>query len=657
MNSNSLHIIFLLFIGILGVEAQVLEADTIYFNRNGKMSYQLNQDGKLQGAFVFESILLLDQWKKDGFYIQGFFSNGKRDRLWTWTKQEFEVTPEKFTIEKVVKSNQVINGKELMLTGSYREGKPNGNWTLEKTSVENNIILKEPLAVMKITNGILTDQFSFKNSNADGDIEIKGQLNKDGFLEGRILMSYTRSSLQYNETRTYENGFLRKVEIRDVVSNSIVNSVSYKDVDTKLSELKNLKDTSFKISENGFGIEFNVGYDSSNPKLSIQQYGNQLFNEFVQLIQSFEQENEESESIQFNLTRRFKLVYPEKDVQLLDKLSAKNSELIELTSEFLNNPRLILNKSKSRKLTESFHLLEMAHQKLQIIDTVVQKSNEGYFDFISRDLFYKEGLPGLTDVDTVRYSYDKKDYKIIFPFDKVISNNQNFLSNLLDYSLGLQKLIDENIEFSRKELLVFEQESQIEAIDERIVNKLKIIDSIYLPLKESWQAKDFKDRPIHYNLLDVHLNGLINETNKKYLNEKTFQKKIELGEELNCLLDFFIDSENEMKELDQFSNRIDRMFTIFRDNPFLDRKMETKIYGNINRKSREVLVPEYINGMLRSKNCQDLILNFRKLMLLEDRLAELVKKNDASVQEIDRYVRRENMPQRIERILGIQELN
>lgn len=657
MNSISLHIIFLLFIGILGVEAQVLEADTTYFNRNGKMSYQLNQEGKLQGAFVFESILLLDQWKKDGFYIQGFFSNGKRDRLWTWTKQEFEVTPEKFTIEKVVKSNQVINGKELMLTGSYREGKPNGNWTLEKTSVENNIILKEPLAVMKITNGILTDQFSFKNSNVDGDIEIKGQLNKDGFLEGRMLLSYTRSSLRYIETRTYENGFLRKVEIRDVVSNSIVNSVSYKDVDTKLSELKNLKDTSFKISENGFGIEFNVGYDTSNPKLSIQQYGNQLFNEFVRLIKSFEQENEESESIQFNLTRRFKLVYPEKDIQLLDKLSAKNSELIELTSEFLNNPRLILNKSKSRKLTESFHLLEMAHQKLQIIDTVVQKSNEGYFDFISRDLFYKEGLPGLTVVDTVRYSYDKKDYKIIFPFDKVISNNQNFLSNLLDYSLGLQKLIDENIEFSRKELLVFEQESQIEAIDERIVNKLKIIDSIYLPLKESWQAKDFKDRPIHYNLLDVHLNGLINETNKKYLNEKTFQKKIELGEELNCLLDFFIDSENEIKELDQFSNRIDRMFTIFRDNPFLDRKMETKIYGNINRKSREVLVPEYINGMLRSKNCQDLILNFRKLMLLEDRLAELVEKNDASVQEIDRYVRRENMPQRIERILGIQELN
>lgn len=657
MNSINLRIIFLLFIGILSIDAQVMEADTLYFNRKGKMSYQFNQEGKLQGSFVFESILLLDQWKKDGLYIQGFFSNGKRDRLWTWTKQEFEVTPEKFTIEKVVKSNQVINGKELMLSGNYRDGKPNGNWILEKSSVENNIILKEPLAVMKITNGILTDQFSFKNSNADGDIEIKGQLNKDGFLDGRMLLSYSRFSVRYSETRTYENGFLRKIEIKDLESNSIVNTVSYKDVDTKLSELKNLKDTSFKISENGFGIEFNVGYDSSNPKLSIQRYGNLLFNEFVQLIQLFELENEESESIQFNLTRRFKLVYPERDVQLLDKLTSKNTELIELTSDFLNNPRLILNKSKSRKLTESFHMLEMAHQKLQIIDTVVQKSHEGYFDFISRDLFYKDGLPGLTVVDTLRYSYDKKDYKIIFPFDKVISNNQNFLSNLLDYSQGLQKLIDENIEFSRKELLVFEQESQVEALDERIVNKLKIIDSIYLPLKESWQTKEFKDRPIHYNLLDVHLNGLINETNKKYLNEKTFQKKIELGEELNCLLDFFIDSENEIKELDQFSNRIDRMFTIFRDNPFLDRKMETKIYGNINRKSREILVPEYINGMLRSKNCQDLILNFRKLMLLEDRLAELVEKNDASVQEIDRYVRRENMPQRIERILGIQELN
>lgn len=643
------------FFSLTSAFSQIHEVDTVYLDRIGKMTFQKNQEDKLQGTFLFESTLLLQDWKKDGFYIQGFYTNDKRDRLWSWTNQNFEVIPEKFSTDKVIKTNQLVNGIELQLTGNFKVGIPTGTWTLEKSTVDKNVIQKENLAIFKIANGVINDQFVIKHFNSDYEADIKGQLNKDGFLDGKMVLNYTKSSVRYNEVRTYENGFLRKIELKEVETNKVVNTVIYKDVDSKLAELRDLKDTTYKISENGFGIEFNIGYDQGNPKLSAQQFGNNLFNDVVQIIKSFEITDDYSNQIQFNLTRRFKLVYPEKDSILLKKLALKNSKLIELTSGFLSNPRLILNKSKSKKLTESFHFLEMAHQKLMMIDSVIQKSNEGYFDFISRDLFYRDGVAGLHEIDTMHYSYDNKEFKLAFPYDRVIANNKNFLENLLQYSDGLEKFIEQHVEFSRKELLVFEQESQIETIDERIVTKIKLLDSIYIPLKQLWHSKEFKERPIHYNLMDVHINGLINETNKKYLNEKTFQKKIEIGEELNCLLDFFIDSENEMNELDQFSSRIDKMFTIFRDNPFLDRKMETKIYSNISRKSREVLVPEYINGMLRSKNCQELILNFRKIMLLEDRLAELVDKNDASVQEVDRYVRRENMPQRIERILGLQE--
>lgn len=179
------------------------------------------------------------------------------------------------------------------------------------------------------------------------------------------------------------------------------------------------------------------------------------------------------------------------------------------------------------------------------------------------------------------------------------------------------------------------------------------MDSIYKPLKESYGAKDFKDRPISYNIIEMIQSNLITQNNKSYIAETDFNKKINTGEELKCLLSFTPNNIESLRKLDDFKNRIDNLFTIYRDNPFLDRMMESKVYNNINRKSKDVLFSHYINLILRSKNCGELKQNLQYIDNLEKKLEALVKQNDEEVQKIDRFLRSENVPARIERILGL----
>lgn len=62
----------------------------------------------------------------------------------------------------------------------------------------------------------------------------------------------------------------------------------------------------------------------------------------------------------------------------------------------------------------------------------------------------------------------------------------------------------------------------------------------------------------------------------------------------------------------------------------------------------------YAENLFESRNCKDLQNNLEKFRKLENRLKELVKRSDTEeVVRLDRALRRENIPSRIERLLNL----
>lgn len=627
--------------------------DTTFLNFKGILNVSELPHQNKQYLITFNS---KDQLKDSlkTFEINGKQANQKRINAWNFKKQDFN-----FTIENVNFQNNNplitnLNGEEFVLTAQFKNSIPTGKWKLEHNNVINN---KSQKTIQFETNfninGFPEGVFVI-NQLKNGFLNtVKGNFDKKGFFDGNLELKYKINGEFFQEIRVYDNGFLKTLKIFNSKDNSLLVDMVYDDVYHKLDQLKNKLNAEFEISEQGFGVFFNVGYNSFDPKLTLQENGNKILTDVFDLIEAWNNFDQSDIKLGFNLTKRFKIAYPKNDSITLANIQKKNDTLLKLTENFISKPRMILNKQKSYLLTEAFHYLKKSNEKLYAIDSVIQKNNGGFFDFISRDDYYAEGIPGLQVKDSLEFIFETDEFKIPFEDSLRITSNNNLLDHILSYIEFLDPKIQKLISFSYNELQVYDQAAYIDTLDQKIVSNLAQYDSLYLPKREIYVNQDFENKPLYYNLLDATYVMLISNLNKKYIAEKDLTKKKQIADELLCIMDFFIYNDVQLSMLEKFDERVNRIFTRSAENPFYERELENKIYPNINRKSREVLFKSYINSMLRANSCQELIQPYRKIMQLEEKLQKLSNQNDKSVQDIDRVLRRENLPSRIERVLGL----
>ena len=98
---------------------------------------------------------------------------------------------------------------------------------------------------------------------------------------------------------------------------------------------------------------------------------------------------------------------------------------------------------------------------------------------------------------------------------------------------------------------------------------------------------------------------------------------------------------------------LDSAFTRYIPNPFFDRPAESRIKSHIYQRGA-VRLFEYYKELL--KNASDHIeINERveQIFRLRERLTELAARDDEETDRINKSLRRENVPERIKRILGL----
>ncbi|WP_026999965.1 hypothetical protein [Eisenibacter elegans] len=91
----------------------------------------------------------------------------------------------------------------------------------------------------------------------------------------------------------------------------------------------------------------------------------------------------------------------------------------------------------------------------------------------------------------------------------------------------------------------------------------------------------------------------------------------------------------------------DSLFTIYRDNPFDFRKLETKISEGLQNASN-ILLRYYANQLLNAKSCEQIKDELNKIIRLNNRVEYLVKNPELdNVQQLNKVLRRERVPNRI----------
>ncbi len=622
--------------------------------------YVLSKDTILlkDGKYTFISDLLKEASNDSVFFkelkLEGNYADDKKQGSWKYKLYEYllhDVTIHR-SWNASLKHN--LSGIEDVVSIDYNDEHFEGNTYWDRKSVKNGRYGKtNRVAAFSYNKDTLIGDFFFRNAG----VEITGQLDSTGFLDGQLQLKYDDSGSQIQETRTYDRGFLIKIEKFDVTENEELLIIRFDDV---IEQLQLISDESvnsqLEVSDRYFGPKFNFGYQQDDLRITAQSRGNQILEKHLLSFDSVHNIHSgvSSRKTVLKLTRRFQFIYDDKDDSLSTSLLVDVRSLKQHVSAFLNKPNVLLRKDNSDNIYQQYEVLSLILLKLDILDHTLEKITSGYFDFRFRDSYYENGVPGLNKNDTVFFELKNTVFKTPFLVRNKVDRPESLIADMFGYHEGLKELSGNLISSIMESLTLYDNQEKIDSLDRVISGNDVRISELYAE-KSRFENEAFAEIPYSYKALLSLKERMLDKQYHMYLHNSLSQDElISLGANVICIQAFLIENHLLLDEIGRIKeNWNDSLFTAYRDNPFDYRELETKFLEGVQN-SVNILLTEYANQLLNAKNCQQLNEEIQKIRRLNERVRYLVENQDMEkVQQLNKAMRRERVPQRIERFLEL----
>ncbi|HMP29649.1 MAG TPA: hypothetical protein PKD85_08610, partial [Saprospiraceae bacterium] len=491
----------------------------------------------------------------------------------------------------------------------------------------------------------------FVNISTDS-INVNGKLNAGGYFDSYWTFEYPQDTTTIKEERWYDNGFLLALIKVNKKSSDTLEYIIYDRIMDNLEKLKSLPNQqNFKMSDDWFGVEFNLGYHDDDPKRTNQMRGNQILMDQLNFISKTLQPFRNNDQIHLKLTRKFEFTLTAAQDSLLLQLMNQMVNLNNKINNLITKPSFLLRKDNSNTLSSAYNKLIKITNKISKINEITDSIQAGAFKYKYMSDHYNDSMTNLNVLDTFTFVIGKDIIEDTLVVKKQIDYKNSIIEDLYEYAVELDQ-ISAILETKIKDQLdKYESQERIDSLDHQIallenevVAQFELNDE-NLNLGEKFQQK-------LYNSIKEKF---INELKAKYLNNHLDEQNLmSIGNQLICYYDFLRVNVEAIKiagELKSYWN--DSLFTTLVDNPFDTRKLETKILPGVQN-SATILLNHYANQMLNAKNCEQLSVEMNKILELKERVEVLAKSHkNAIVLQYDKVLRRERVPLRIERILKL----
>lgn len=659
-------VIPLLFISLIANAQQrrTVEMDTVWLGiYQGKQRFQvIDRDGRTikQGFFVFESGLLTSRGSDriQKLELKGNYREGLPQGQWESSRTETSLELRSVKGEANLQLDYSLDGLERIGRFNFKAGVPHGDWRIEVNKIESN--KKSPTGSssrFQFQDGIASGAFSFMSYTMP--VVLRGTLDAKGFLDGELFLEYeTESKTIVQEIRRYAGGFLLAISKKRKDETAPYLVLEFEDVKQKLQEIQDgSSEGRFTISDKGFGTTFQNGYESQDPYLVHQEEGNLLLDD---LIGRYKEMANKVPSIvagpEFPMTRRFKFFYADLDDNLQSMTAARLRVMRSTYNDFLSDPRFLLQRDRVDSLPYVFGFLEHALGKVDRLLEVNALIEDGFFDHLNRDTYFRNGISGLEKSDSFVYRTGGKSIETPFDLGVYIDSSDDLVQKMDKYAEMLKGLSDRYLEKAFNSVKLFENQYAVDSLDRSIVALRTKAEALYGFYQVIPADRKFEEMPVDYRVFKVLDKNLLGVLMEQYLDtEISTEAKIKKGEELTCLLLYLTDNHATIAGFGEMRERLTARFTRYSPNPFFERDVESRILPNIYQKGTGILLEDYVLQMYQAKSCADLGDRIGKINRLEKRLTELsALSNQIEIERLDRALRRENIPVRIERLLGLE---
>jgi hypothetical protein len=645
-----------------GISQQTTQRDTVILNKYpGVFSVVLNMNqNKLSknGAARFDSDLYMDSINNQFFKlnIRGSYKDNRYHSYWTFSELVYDLQIENITHNKKHQLDYRLNGVESRVVMRFTNGQATGRWMIDNYTIQNGIQKDlQNSGFIFCENGIFTGSFFYNNEKEN--ISITGNLNNTGYLHGVLKITWLDTLKgKISEERLYQDGFLLQVSRYEKEDSKPFMMIEYADVQQLINDFQNNKggqNSGIQMSDKHYGILFDNGYTSQDTRLNIQKKGNEIIEHFFRSFERYVSvQSEEFDAPIAKLTRRF--VYQYNDPETWESLSSRIDDLRTKTKEFINAPSNILYAEQSDSVARALAIMNHIYDKALIIEDVVEKHTSSFFDSRDRNNYYNQGVPGLNKRETLYYRNKKNEnVSIDFSPPTLVDRPENFMDQIDAYLNFLIVKFERNQSIAFTQVIDLEQRESLKTVDSLIIYHEQLNDAFYGEITTLTKTP-FENLRFEQKIFFLAYQRKLSQLRKNYLNKTEYAEKIDIGKQYIDAMQNLSDNQQRLSDIGRRQKRIDSLFTIYEDNPFDYRKIELPILSQIKEKG--LLLFRHYAELLFAETRADKF--NQRLVSIEQLLDKLeyyaANYNNQEVQALNRALRRESVPNRIERLFEIR---
>lgn len=638
-------------------QPQQQSTKAIYYKQQevGTSNYRYiikNNDTLLQGPYTIHVQFgnPEDCTEFESLKLSGNYYNNQKNATWQYIYQK--LTPQITGIQNYTPLATVY-GVEHSIKAGFRNNKATGVWTAQKDTVLNS----------KKSDNIEQGKFDFSKNlgtytHNTKQVQASVSVNEKGFFDGKSVLTYYQDTLLIEETRMYEDGFLLSLHKKIVgTSDSNLLSVYYEKVLEKLDSIKN-KSTLIEKGIMPFPTLFDDGFSNNSIEIEAQLIGNEILNAMRTLL--FESDIKLAEFQFFETkkmlsSKRFIFPFTAKEQALIEAL-----ELVELDSAkaklktYQNNKRLEINRFKSSELAFSMTLCEHLSEKIDVLRETIELLKSDSIVYKDRNVLFRDGIQELQQFDTLVFEQGGNKQIKVVDFEVGIESPVLLPEKLKRYTENVLKESEVLFRYFDSEIIKLNKLTQLNELEERILEQKQSIDSLYLGQNEDDTIQVSESNPY---ALKIHTNivtGYFNKQMEIYSNENEFAVKKEMGESLLQLFDTLEAWFPRIEKMYSQEKRWDEVFTKYAYNPFTDANdIKERIKRRIYQRGANELWAFCTNEIVLCNNAQCIDNKLDEVELLSKKLLELASKSDRETRKIERKLRKESDPEKIKRILGL----
>jgi hypothetical protein len=649
---NKYFLIFFFTLSPLLIQGQELFTGDYTFNGlKGEAAFEFvgGEGDKLirQGYFRFirKERDIKDQTVFYKTEVEGNYEQDKKTGIWEYQDERHQIEFKDVIDFKLISD---LTSQQIKLKAEYLNGVPHGKWNFEENVFsEGKISRKSQADDLQFFDGDIRGKFQYKSFVGDRTHFIRGELTREGYMNGEWIFVYDTDSVLVSEIRNYENGFLLGLVKRDLDSDEILEEMVFFETIRKLNEVNNKLNKGFRISEDKFGLLFNDGFLSGAPQFIAQKSGNEFITEFLTNVMRYDPQfvNQKGVLIDYPIhTKKFVFELSRAQQRIIEELPAKFDEIKTTVKDYSERNALRLNRQKSDTISFAYEFFQFQLEKLKKFDEIINLLRTKEIQYYDLKYLSEDGMRFFKESDHIEFTLEDSLYTRELTY-KVGDYENNFYQVLADYVNQMAEKTQEFKSYVDASLSRIERDEDLRNIQNQIQDRKDELEEKFLEEEDFDEKTSNLLRAVYENILGTGFDKL----NATYAKEENFDGKKETA---RIMLDLLDEMENQYTQLIQIFENFDEMDEMYMEevfNPFTftryDQRAKNRLY-----ESAEKVFEFYVEQLMTEEDYTQIKSWTNKTNILFERMAEL---READTRRLERRVNRRLSVNKIESLLEL----